>query len=512
MTSSGQINFCSRLVYHGDQLINFEGRPYLPPIFGSTARNLVLRASRQVEKSTFLALKILYLAATKPGIQLLYVCPRQEQARLFIHQKLMPLLTGSPFVRQMLLGDSRRQPPVTHMRFANGSQLFVRAAFRSADAVRGISADVLLVDEFQDIAPGDLPVLQETLSHSELGATVLTGTPKLVDNYLEAMFNQSTANEWTTTCAECGTNVIPDEHCIGPTGIACPQCRASLDLSTGRWVPRHPDAAWGDGFWLNFLMVPWASDFDKVLERQQVYDCSRFRNEVLGLPVSLGDHLVTLAELQACCTSQPMAHSIEDVAARFRGNTIAGIDWGGGGTARTVVVVGYARPEGVFEVCHMARFRADEDPDRVRTLVAEVCRRFQVRWIGADGCGTGSVYNRLLLDALSYTAHVFGIHYAGADSNPHQDGILWKWAVDRTGSLGYVFTCVKKQKIHFPRADDCHSFLDEIACEVAEWDDLTRRVKYSHPSTQPDDALHAVNYALAMACRGFPGIAATDYA
>jgi len=44
--------------------------------------------------------------------------------------------------------------------------VFVRAAYHSADAARGISADLLLVDEFQDIAAGDLPVLQETLSHS----------------------------------------------------------------------------------------------------------------------------------------------------------------------------------------------------------------------------------------------------------------------------------------------------------------------------------------------------------
>jgi Phage terminase large subunit (GpA) len=510
MTSNPTLNFCRRLVYLKDKLIHFDGRPYLPAIFASTARNLVLRASRQVEKSTFLALKILFLAATCPGIQLLYVCPRDEQARIFVHSKLMPLLDQSPLLRQALLGNVRRKPPVRHMRFANGSQLYVRAAFRSADAVRGISADVLLIDEFQDIAGGDLPVLQETLSHAERGVTVLAGTPKLDDNHLQEMFNKSTSNEWMTTCSGCGKTVVPDEHCLGPTGIACPQCQASLDLSTGRWVPRNPDATWGDGFWINYMMVPWAQNYDQLLERQRVYDFARFRNEVLGQPVSLGDHLVTLAELEACSTNKPMAQSIEDIPVQFRSNIVAGVDWGAGGTARTVIVVGFACPDAVFEVCHFARFRGDEDPDRVRTQVAEVCTKFQVRWIGADGGGNGTVYNRLLLDSLPYKTYLYGILYSAADAKPYQDGILWKWTVDRTGSIGYLFSCVKKQKIQFPRAQDCRGFLDEFACEVAELDDISRRMKFSHPSTHPDDAMHAANYALLIATRGFPGIAEAE--
>src|SRR5207248_7186253 len=39
----------------------------------------------------------------------------------------------------------------------------------------GIDGDLLLVDEFQDIASGRLPVLEETLSHSPLRRVVLTG-------------------------------------------------------------------------------------------------------------------------------------------------------------------------------------------------------------------------------------------------------------------------------------------------------------------------------------------------
>nr|MBC8867949.1 phage terminase large subunit family protein [Planctomycetota bacterium] len=206
----GKLKFCENFVYLQRQPICFDGRPYLPEIYAATDRNLVLRCSRQTEKSTFLVNTILYEACQNPGIQMLFVCPRMEQARVFSHSRLLPSLEESPIIRRALLGRGERRPQVMNMQFANGSTLFVRAAFHSADSCRGLSAGLLLVDEFQDMAAGDLPVLQETLSHAENGRAILTGTPKSIDNHLEAMFLQSTVNERTTGCGDCGKGAVVD--------------------------------------------------------------------------------------------------------------------------------------------------------------------------------------------------------------------------------------------------------------------------------------------------------------
>lgn len=80
--------------------------------------------------------------------------------------------------------------------------------------MRGIDGDYLLIDEFQDIAGGDLPVLEEALSHSPHRRVFLTGTPKSIDNHLEDAFNRSTANEWRVPC-RCGQQVFLDEKCLG---------------------------------------------------------------------------------------------------------------------------------------------------------------------------------------------------------------------------------------------------------------------------------------------------------
>ena len=142
--------------------------------------------------------------------QILFVCPREEQARAFSHLRLAAVLEQSPVLRRVLLGKGSRVQ-VNNLAFSNGARVFICAAYHSADACRGISANLLLIDEFQDVAAGDLPVLQETLSHAKDGRMILSGTPKTVDNHLQAVFRSSTACEWTLTCAACGNEAMLDE-------------------------------------------------------------------------------------------------------------------------------------------------------------------------------------------------------------------------------------------------------------------------------------------------------------
>jgi len=53
--------------------------------------------------------------------------------------------------------------------------------------------------------------------------------------------------------------------------------------------------------------------------------------------------------------------------------------------------------------------------------------------------------------------------------------------------------------------EDCRAFLPEIYCEVAEHNNEQRTIKYTHPETQPDDTLHAINYAATLARRFLDG-------
>ena len=501
-----KLGFCSRFIYLRQQLIDFGGRPYLPAIYAVTNRNLVLRCSRQVEKSTFLANTVIFEACTRPAAEILVVCPREQQARRFAHDRLLPAIEQSPLVRRVLFGDGRRKSPLMELKFNNGGRVKLLAAFDTADSCRGVSADLLLVDEFQDLAAGHLPVLLETLSHATNPRTILVGTPKSVENQLEGQFTQSTANEWQVPCEQCRHGVVLDEQCLGPQGIVCPTCQRSLNPTLGEWVPRNPEARWGEGFCVNHLMVPWLN-YDEILDRQRRYDLAQFKNEVLGLSSTTGDQVVTRAELEACCGELPMARSSADIPAVGQGQLVAGIDWGGGGTSRTVLVLGYMRSDYCFQVCRFERFDSQDDPSYVLDQLALRCQQFRVQYIAADGGGNGNVQNRLLIEKLGAFENLYGIYYSVSDHEPQRRGLLTKWTVDRTATIGFLFTRVKRQQICFPRIADCGTFLDEFACEVAEYDDINRAVRYTHPATQQDDALHATNYALLVATRAFQAAA-----
>jgi hypothetical protein len=256
-------------------------------------------------------------------------------------------------------------------------------------------------------------------------------------------------------------------------------------------------------------MGPWVN-YDDILDRQRTYHAAQFKNEVLGLPTALGDHVVTRAELEDCCGPSPMARSIDDVPPPGRQVLVAGIDWGGGGTSRTALAIGFMRSDYKFHVCRFERLAPSEDPTHVLDAVTRSCQRFRVAVIAADGGGNGHVYNRLLLDRLNRPGGLFAILYSESDQAPRRDGALVKWSVNRSGSIGTLFSRVKKKSIIFPRAEDCGVYLDEFACEIAEYDDLNRTIRYSHPQGQQDDALHATNYALLLGLRmhatGHPGM------
>ena len=501
MSSPCKMRWCERFVQLDGEPIRFAGRPYLPTIYSCEHGNLVLRCARQTEKSTLLCNTIVWQLCTNRHTGILFVTPREEQGRTFVRTRLLPVIERSPLIRRHLLGRKGRRPQITNMEFVNGSRFYMRAAYHSADSARGLSAEVLMVDEFQDVAAGALPVLQETLSHAACPRTLLTGTPKSIDNQLEAFFRRSTANEWLVPCPACGQETAMDERCLGAEGIVCAECHRPIDPAKGRWVARNPGADWGEGYCIAHPMVPWVDHHD-LLEKQRSYDPVGFKNEVLGLPSSLGDHVITRAEIEACCGRDSMARRRQDIPAQFRTHLVAGIDWGGGSASRTVLTVGYLDADNVLQVCYLERFEAREDPNHIVDEIARRCRGLGVDWIGADGGGNGHVYNRLLFDKLGTGRYqLFALLYSAADQSPTRDGALWRWTVNRSAAIGAVFSRIKKELLAFPRADQVGGFLDDFTAEVAEYDEHQRTVRFTHPDTQPDDALHATVYMMHVALR-----------
>lgn len=217
-------------------------------------------------------------------------------------------------------------------------------------------------------------------------------------------------------------------------------------------------------------MVFWL-DYADVQLRQAEYDEVHFRNEVLGFPTALGDHVISLAELEACFTCGVLMRSAANVQPHLRDWLVAGIDWGGGGKASTAVCIGYLEPRSRhFVVVHFSKFRGREDPLHVINQVAALCKNFGVVGIGADA-GNGLVNNRLLWAEYQSPHPLTAIRYAAADHTPTSEGMFCNWSVDRNRSIGHIISRAKSKHIQFPRFEQSRPFLEEFACEVAEYND-----------------------------------------
>lgn len=236
---------------------------------------------------------------------------------------------------------------------------------------------------------------------------------------------------------------------------------------------------------------------NNLLVRRHDYDEMRFKNEALGLPTSYGDITVTIAELEACCATRPMARSASDIPASARGTLIAGVDWGGGKSPTSVVIASFTDGD-VVQVWHFTSIRRDQGDTHACNEVAAICNRFGVRAVMADAYGNGTVSNRRMYSLLGLDngPRITGIEYGNSDDREKPDGTLLHRHVHRSKWIGGLMGRVKQKTLSFPCVSDSHEILTQIACEQAEFDDQTRMVQYSHPNGQHDDLLHALVYAM----------------
>ena len=187
----------------------------------------------------------------------------------------------------------------------------------------------------------------EILSHSSRKQVVITGTPKHVDNHLEAALSRSTNCEWLIRC-DCEKDVRLDFDVITPAGLVCPSCRKTIDPQQGRWMAGNSSSDWAQGFCISQLMVPWIN-LEEILQKQADYYPLLFKNECLGLPTALGDHVLTRLEIEACCNQRAMARSLADVPRDGHPYMVAGLDWGADGPQATL--------NDIVKICHEFRVR-----------------------------------------------------------------------------------------------------------------------------------------------------------
>lgn len=474
--------------------------------------------------TTFLANNLTVSAVVQPYNKALYVSPSHTQTRQFSNEKLRPAIEKSPLIHRYFQ-DSRVSSQVFEKGFTNGSYIFLRSAFRSADRTRGISARSLCIDEIQDFIGSEIPVIMECTSHFLDAKIMMSGTPKSFDNPIEDYWKSTTQNEWLVKCHACGKHNFLDERNVGPTeyylsgklppGPICNKCQKPIYPHIhGRWIS-FKAAASIQGYRVPQLMVPWICGLDaqwvKLLWKRDNYPFGQFNNEVLGLSYDNASKPVTREEVIECCRDYlfwdpaNLGRSINE-AKRYQ--LTAGVDWGEGndgsekspaGKVRsasyTVLTIGGYINQKVWRTFLVKRYMGKEiDPDYIVKDVARICNALGVVLCGVDW-GHGWGVNNHLIRILGPKRVVQYQYLPKLKLRLKWDQLGFRYHIQRNFVMSEMFFDIKQKLVEFPKWSEFEPYAKDILSIYSEYVEYRREIRYDHKSSEPDDGFHSLLYA-----------------
>lgn len=505
---------------------SFEERPYLRRIYDTGTRQTLLKCGRQVEKSTTLGNKMIGYSCLNNHFRSLFVAPSAEQAKVFSNDRIADVINMSPLVQAYT--NTFLTNAVFHKKFINYSQIRLRYAYLTADRVRGIPADLITVDEIQDILVDNLPVIEECASHSDWKLFIYSGTPKSLDNTLEYYWaNFSTQNEWIVPCKRHGTpkdasswhwNVL-DEDNIGKKGLICDKCHEPIDpyCPEAQWAALNPQTETNkekvafEGYRIPQLMVPWIllreEGWAEILQKQERYSRQKLYNEVLGISYDSGTRPITRGQLKACCKENIQLGDYEHFRKLTAGQHVfAGIDWGTGENSFTVISLGAYIGTGNFTVFWTHRFTGrDLEPPIQLDRICTILSHFDVEIAGCD-YGGGFDRNDHLIRAFG-PQKILKYQY-----NPQQKKgkVYWeeklrRFAVHRTEVMSDVFNAFVRKQIDLPRWDDFFEpYGQDILNIFSEKNERLRMIEYKHAPGTTDDTFHSIVLCLLASMIKYP--------
>lgn len=485
-----------------DKQYSLEGRPFMNTLYDIQEKKMVLMMGRQLGKSTFIASDSLMDVGLRPFFNILYVAPRKDQAEEFSSQKLGPFIEYSPRYKELFCSSKLTQK-VSNKVFKNGSSMKLKYAFLTADAIRGVSADKVTLDEVQDIMSDNIPVIEECLSGSDYKWKTYAGTPKTLNNTLTQIWEMSTQNEWALKCPHCNTwNILGMEN-LGLNGIICKKCGGDLPRdSEGHWVSKKTidnRNIFMPGFRLPQIMSPKA-EWSDIMEKRKKYSHTKFMNEVMALPYENAANPITEQELRAACDPYRkcvMGRSPSTNDMRL----FAGVDWGHGDlsiksvrgerpTGFTVVTVGGFDAYGNFKVLGMKRFDGKEsDPVFQVKYVTDLIKKEGVLACGCD-YGEGFLHNKMLQDNTNPERIIQWQASAGLKSVYKWNEEARRMIFNRTECMTARFLDIKKGRIQFYNWEEFKDIAPDFLTINIQFRSGSEEMYYDH--TLPDDAFHSM--------------------
>lgn len=308
--------------------MDFTTNSYLPPLYNSLARVLVIQGSVQSKKSEFLIIDHLAMAAE--GLSVFFVLPKVESRITYVQNRIDKRIREVPEYRRLLSEGSFDNTLMKN--FGRGTIKYVGSNVL-AD-FKEFPGDALVVEEVDQCDADNVEYGRDRLRGSAYQFRKYVGNPTTKGVGINRYFERSTKNIWHVPCPTHGPHCpgfveldwfntvvdlklddegmpsdyrLKDEswkpgcgrdiHCI------CPHCGDPIDRvgTGGQWLPKQPESDI-EGFlmtmlnsWENQLVEMhdvWRDAWDSGVGMQQFY------NSYLGLPFTLESSRLTVAMLR----------------------------------------------------------------------------------------------------------------------------------------------------------------------------------------------------------------------
>jgi len=495
----------------------------MEPVFKTALPSrLTLKCGRQVSKSTALAASGVLRAVGTPYLQILFVAPRFEQIRRLSNEGVRP------FVSQSFISPFVTDPTVVRQTlqrsFSNFSSMFFSFAFLDCDRIRGLSADMINLDEVQDLDYDFVPVILECMSHSSLRLTMFSGTPKTLDNTIEQLWSESSSAEWAVPCSACDYWSLASIQAdllkmLQPHGISCGKCGSLVNPAEGHWyhlkARDYPNSL---GYHVPQAIVPahYANpDHWKLLigkrDGKDGYTQAKFMNEILGESADSGIKLITLSDIRKA--SQLGPNDFGSAIDRFRRMPFRamGVDWGGGGKEEishtTVALVGFDPATGLVEAPYMERLHAGYSHDEEARRLLYIFTESGCQFLAHDFGGAGSVRETLMIQAGLPTERIIPFMYVRAVTRdimyyepPKIGEMRGYYKLDKARSLVLQAVCLKSGMILLPEYDSAKNLTSDFLALVEEKHEMAAGADIyliRRAAKQSDDLAHSVNFGCA---------------
>lgn len=465
---------------------SFENREYLLPLYRDTSPRIIVTKSRQMELTEWCVNWLLHNILTHPFTTSIYTAPRMDQVSRFSQDRFRKAILESPKLRDIIL-EARRQElgetAVSRVPFNNGSVCYLISAWGDFSAIRNIPADFAVVDEGQDVQAEALPVLEESMSHSKYNRELIIGTASVEGSEFCRIWKESDMKEW--------------------------------DASARAWVPEKPENRSYSGYHFSQEMASWLlllrpEHPNSIPWKRAHYSDRRFTNEVLGLFYRGLAKPLILEDLLACRDFQ--FSLMERLELPY--HSYAGIDWGGGEHAFSVIWIMARDDQGRWRLIYLRKF-AEKDPMKQIKIISNLIPLFNVKRAVAD-IGYGAVQVSEL--QKEFADRVMGCQYVRRPEIPLEQKYADEYGkrlaqmlllADRSFWIETAINLIKRKdpsgapnpQLVLPWGEpiDVEWLIDHFTCIEMEEQETVSGKKYhhyTHPEGEPDDALHAFIYAL----------------